>query len=53
MKNTLKCTPDNAYLVPKVRLLNCVSNDSFVEEWSIKEKRWLHVFAIILKEIAA
>ena len=39
IKNTLKCTPDNIYLVPKVRLLNCVSNnnDSFVEEWSIKK----------------
>ena len=40
MKTTLKCTPDNTHLVPKVRLLNCVSknNDSLVEEWSIKKK---------------
>ena len=37
MKNTFKCTPDSAYLVPKVRLCNCVSNDSFVEESSIKK----------------
>ena len=40
MKNTLKCTSGNTYLVPKVRLLNCVSinNDSFVEECGIKKK---------------